>query len=90
VTSLAIVLGIFAAVSAPAWFDRAKPGLTNPALDSDLLGLICALIVPVQILLIAFSMRAFAQKWNVEVEREVGDGDPEPARPAPKGRPQPA
>ena len=90
VASLAIVLGIFAAVSAPAWFDRAKPGLTNPALDSDLLGLICAIIVPVQILLIAFSMRAFAQKWNVEVEREVDDDEPEPARPAPKGHPQPA
>src|SRR5262245_17078498 len=90
VASLAIVLGIFAAVSAPAWFDRAKPGLTNPALDSDLLGLICALIVPVQILLIAFSMRAFAQKWNVEVEREADDDGPEPARPAPQGHPQPA
>jgi lysylphosphatidylglycerol synthetase-like protein (DUF2156 family) len=90
VASLAIVLGIFAAVSAPAWFDRAKPCLTNPALDSDLLGLICALIVPVQILLIAFSTRAFAQKWNVEVEREADDDGPEPTRPAREGHPQPA
>jgi lysylphosphatidylglycerol synthetase-like protein (DUF2156 family) len=93
VAALAIVLMIFAAVSAPAWFDRDKPGLAQPALDSDLLGLICALLVPVQVLLIAFAMRAFQQQWNVEVERQVGgdDPEPEPAAPAPRGgEPQPA
>jgi lysylphosphatidylglycerol synthetase-like protein (DUF2156 family) len=67
--ALAIILMIFAAVSTPAWFDRDKAGFAEPALDSDLLGLITFLIVPVQVLLIAFSMRAFAQEWNVEVER---------------------
>jgi hypothetical protein len=90
VAALAIVLGIFAAVSAPAWFDRDKTGLTDPALAADLLGLICAIIVPVQILLIAFAMRGFAQQWNVEVEREVGPDEPEPARPVRNGEPQPA
>ena len=92
VAALAIVLGIFAAVSAPAWFDRDKSGLADPALDEDLLGLICALIVPVQVLLIAFAMRGLQQQWNVEVEREVDDGgspDPEPA-PVRNGEPQPA
>jgi hypothetical protein len=67
--ALAIILLIFAAVSGPAWFDRDKAGFDDPALDSGLLGLITLLIVPVQILLIAFAMRAFAQAWNVEVER---------------------
>jgi lysylphosphatidylglycerol synthetase-like protein (DUF2156 family) len=90
VAALAIVLGIFAAVSAPAWFDRDKTGLTDPALDADLLGLICAIIVPVQVLLIAFAMRGFAQQWNVEVEREVDGDEPEPARPVRDGEPQPA
>jgi lysylphosphatidylglycerol synthetase-like protein (DUF2156 family) len=90
VAALAIVLGIFAAVSAPAWFDRDKTGLTDPALNADLLGLICAIIVPVQVLLIAFAMRGFAQQWNVEVEREVGGDEPEPARPVRNGEPQPA
>jgi lysylphosphatidylglycerol synthetase-like protein (DUF2156 family) len=92
VAALAIVLMIFAAVSAPAWFDRDKTGLAQPPLDSDLLGLICALIVPVQVLLIAFAMRAFQQQWNVEVERPVGDGgpDPQPAAPVRDGEPQPA
>src|SRR6266545_7979184 len=68
VAALAIVLGIFGAVSAPAWFDRDKARLAPPTLDSDLLGLICALLVPVQLLLVAFAMRAFQQAWNVELE----------------------
>jgi hypothetical protein len=67
--ALAIVLLIFAAVSGPAWFDRDKTGLTSPALDESILGLLCLILVPVQILLIAFAMRGFQQAWNVEVER---------------------
>jgi hypothetical protein len=69
--ALAIVLMIFAAVAGPGWFDRDKTGFEDPALDSGLLGLITLLIVPVQILLIAFAMRGFQQEWNVEVERRV-------------------
>ena len=67
--ALAIILLIFAAVAGPAWFDRDKAGFTDPALGSDLLGLLTLLIVPVQVLLIAFAMQGFAQQWNVEVER---------------------
>src|SRR5215217_9230126 len=73
--ALAIVLLIFAAVSGPAWFDRDKAGLTDPTLDEDLLGLLSLLLVPVQILLIAFAMRGFQQGWNVEVERSRDDRD---------------
>jgi hypothetical protein len=40
----------------------------NPALPPDLLGLLTAILVPVQILLIIVAMRAFSQKWNIEVE----------------------
>jgi hypothetical protein len=69
--ALAIVLLIFAAVAGPGWFDRDKTGFEDPALDSGLLGLITLLIVPVQILLIAFAMRGFQQEWNVEVERRT-------------------
>jgi hypothetical protein len=68
IAALAIVLLIFAAVSAPAWFDRSHVGFTDPALPSDLLGLLTALLVPVQILLIAIAMSGFRQAWNVEVE----------------------
>jgi hypothetical protein len=71
--ALAIVMLIFAAVSAPAWLDRDKAGFTDPLLPSGLLGLVTFLIVPVQALLIAFAMRGFSQRWNVEVER-LSDG----------------
>jgi hypothetical protein len=83
--ALAIVLLIFAAVSAPAWFDRDKPGFAEPALDEGVLGLVTALIVPVQVLLIAFAMSSFRQAWNVEVEHPV-DEPPPPRR----GGPAPA
>jgi hypothetical protein len=74
--ALAIVLLIFAAVSAPAWFDRDKPGFTDPAIDAEILGLVTALLVPVQLLLIAFAMSGFRQAWNVEVERPVDEPPP--------------
>ena len=67
--ALAIILLIFAAVATPEWFDRNKSGFAEPAINSDTLGLITALLVPVQVLLIAFAMRGFSQAWNVEVER---------------------
>jgi FtsH-binding integral membrane protein len=59
--ALAIVLLIFAAVSAPGWFDRDKPGFAEPAIDEGILGLVTALLVPVQLLLIAFAMSGFRQ-----------------------------
>jgi hypothetical protein len=79
--ALAIVLLIFAAVAAPEWFDRDKPGFADPAIDEGVLGLITALIVPVQLLLIAFAMSGFRQAWNVEVEHE--EPVPERGGPAP-------
>jgi lysylphosphatidylglycerol synthetase-like protein (DUF2156 family) len=83
--AFAIVLLIFAAVAGPEWFSRDKDGFENPTLDENILGLITLLIVPVQILLIAFAMSGFAQNWHVEVERpadesrDYGGGEPSPA-----------
>jgi hypothetical protein len=71
--ALAIILGIFAAIAGPAWFDRDKTGFADPALPAGVLGLLTLLIVPVQVLLIAFSMRGFQQAWNVEVEVPEGE-----------------
>jgi hypothetical protein len=71
--ALAIVLLIFALVSVPGWFDRDKAGFTDPAIPSDVVGLLTALLVPLQLLLIAFAMRGFQQAWNVEVERPADD-----------------
>lgn len=70
--ALAIILGIFAAIAGPEWFDRDKPGYTSPDLPENVLGSVTLLIVPVQFLLIIVAMRGFTQAWNVEVE--VPDG----------------
>ncbi len=66
--ALAVLFAVVAAVAAPAWFERDKAGFEDPALDPGMLGLLTAIIVPVQLLLIAFAMRGFQQEWNVEVE----------------------
>jgi len=87
--ALAVLLGVVAAVAAPAWFARSADGFADPALDPSFLGLLTLIIVPVQLLLLAFAMRGFSQKWNVEVERPMDEhgrpqdggqrGDPQPA-----------
>jgi hypothetical protein len=64
--ALAVLLVIFAAVAAPAWFGRDKTGFSHPALDENLLGFLTLLLIPVSILLIVFAMRGFQQGWNVE------------------------
>jgi hypothetical protein len=69
IAALAIILGIFAVIAAPAWFDRTRDGFSDPGLSSDVLGLVCGLLVPVQAALIVLSLQAFRQDWNVEVER---------------------
>jgi len=65
-SALAIILVIFAAVAAPAWFARDKEGFDSPALPETLLGLLTLALIPVQALLIAFAMRGFRQQWNIE------------------------
>ena len=65
---MAILFAVVAAVAAPGWFDRDKDGFQNPALEPSILGLFTLIIIPVQMLLIAFSMRGFQQQWNVEIE----------------------
>jgi hypothetical protein len=67
----AMILLIFAAVSAPGWFDRDKDGFASPSINEDVLGLLTAGLIPVQLLLIIVAMQGFAQAWNVEVERRA-------------------
>jgi hypothetical protein len=87
--ALAILFSVVAAVAGPAWFARDKPGFNDPTLDPSLLGLLTLILVPVQLLLVAFAMRGFQQQWNVEVEvshdeadgygGDVGPGQVQPA-----------
>jgi ABC-type branched-subunit amino acid transport system permease subunit len=72
--ALAVILAIFAAISAPDWFARDKPGLSSPALPEDLLGLLTLILVPVQLILVAVALIGFNQEWHVEEERPVGGG----------------
>jgi hypothetical protein len=66
--AIAILFAVIAAVAGPAWFDRDKAGFNDPTLEPSILGLLTLILVPVQLLLIAFAMRGFQQQWNVEVE----------------------
>jgi lysylphosphatidylglycerol synthetase-like protein (DUF2156 family) len=80
--ALAVLFAVVAAVAGPAWFDRDKAGFEEPTLDPSILGLLTIILVPVQLLLVAFAMRGFQQQWNVEVEvaqDDVGPGQPQPA-----------
>jgi hypothetical protein len=79
----AILLLILATIagtgaSGTSWFDRNKAGFAaagslfgGGGLSPDVLGLVTLLLIPVQVLLIFFSMQAFSQGWNVEVEVPV-------------------
>jgi len=86
--ALAVLFAAVAAVAGPAWFDRDKVGFDTPLLEPSILGLLTVILVPVQLLLLAFAMRGFSQKWNVEVEVRRDDyphadgrgGNPQPAR----------
>jgi len=84
--AMAILLAVFAAVAAPAWFARDKTGFDSPALEPSILGLLTVILIPVSVLLIAFALRGFQQAWNVEVEvsddqDQYGgyEGQPQPA-----------
>jgi hypothetical protein len=79
-----VILIIFAAVAAPAWFDRDKTGFDDPALPSSLLGVLTLLIIPFQALLIGVAMRGFRQQWNIEggsrAAMEAGFAAPAPTQ----------
>jgi len=78
--ALGIVLLILAVIagtgaSGTSWFDRTHAGFAAPqslfggtGLSPDTLGLATVLMIPIEALLIFFSMQGFAQGWNVEVE----------------------
>jgi len=70
--AFAIILLIFAGIGGPAWFVRDKEGFADPLLDESIIGLLTLILIPLQVLLIAFAAKGFSQKWGVEVEHRVG------------------
>ncbi|HWF36114.1 MAG TPA: hypothetical protein VG295_12100 [Solirubrobacteraceae bacterium] len=96
--ALGIVLLILAVIastgaSGTSWFDRNHPGFAPPqslfggnGLSPDTLGVTTVLMIPVEALLIVFSMLGFSQGWNVEVEIPAGSSPRpggSPSAPAP-------
>jgi hypothetical protein len=65
---------VFAAIAAPAWFNRDEPNYADAALPSALLGTLSILLVIVQVVLIVASMIGFQQKWNIEIEEHEDEG----------------
>ncbi len=86
-SALAVLLGTFALVAAPGWFEREGSAFSQPTLDSSLLGVLTLLVIPLQVLVVAFAMRGFSQGWNVELEvrnpnarpGDYGNATPSPA-----------
>ena len=77
-TGLAMLLLIVVVIAGTgatgtSWFDRNSAGFGSAGLPADFLGLITVLLIPVQVLLIFFTMLAFAQGWNVEVEVPIDE-----------------
>ena len=86
-SALSVILIIFCAVAAPAWFARDKDGFDSPPLPEPLLGFLTLGLIPLALLLIVFAMRGFQQHWNVEAGSRAdleargllgGPGDPRP------------
>lgn len=92
---VALVAGL--GLSGTSWFDRSHAGFApaqslfgGAGLSANTLGTVTLLIVPVQLLLIIFSLQAFAQGWNVEQEvpidearrRGYNPSEPQPGAPA--------
>jgi hypothetical protein len=83
VSGFAILLLVVALIagtgaSGTSWFQRnhfdyspAHSIFGGGGFSPDLIGILVLLLIPVQILVIVFSMRAFGQGWNVEVERHI-------------------
>jgi hypothetical protein len=58
-----------------AWFAHAQSAFGGDGLGSDMIGLLTLILAPVQVLLILFAMRGFAQGWNIEQEVTVEEAE---------------
>jgi hypothetical protein len=66
--AFAVLFALVAIVAAPGWFARDQAGFIEPLLPAQVLGLLTIILVPVQLLLVAFAMRGFNQAWHIEVQ----------------------
>jgi hypothetical protein len=88
---LLLVISLIAGLgyAGTSWFDRNHFGFAAPhsifggkGLSPDTVGLVTLLMAPVQLLLIFFAMRGFAQGWNVEQEVPIDEAKRRASTPA--------
>jgi hypothetical protein len=84
-------------LSGTSWFDVNHAGFEHPktifgttGLPADFIGLLVALLIPIQILPILFSMRGFAQGWNMEIEVPIEEAKRRGSPPVVPPKPSPA
>lgn len=65
---VAVVSGIFAAVSVGSWFSRGDSGYNEPALPEELIGVLVLGYAILQFVATVILMRSFSQQWQVELE----------------------
>ncbi|MEH3052714.1 MAG: hypothetical protein PGN13_01740 [Patulibacter minatonensis] len=65
---VAIVTGVFAAVSVSGWFDRDGLGYEATPIPQDLLGVLLIAFAILQMVVVVLTLRGFTQQWQVELE----------------------
>jgi amino acid transporter len=73
--ALSMILAILCAVGANSWFARDKAGFEEALVSVTLIGLLVVILAILQLLVVAVSLYAFNQNWNVEEERPIGSGE---------------
>jgi hypothetical protein len=73
--ALSMILAILCAVGAESWFARDKAGFEEALVPVTLIGLLVVILAILQLIVVAVSLYAFNQNWNVEEERPIGSGE---------------
>lgn len=75
---VALLSGIFAAVTVSGWFNRGGSGYEQPPLPESVIGVLVFAFAVLQLVSVVLCMRGFTQQWQVELEvprNEVRDRD---------------
>ena len=73
-TAMSVLLLILFSVGVSSWFARNKANFSEPAMPVEVVGLLMAILIPVQAALAVATAVGFNQQWYVEEERPIGSG----------------
>lgn len=74
--ALGIIMMIFGGLATGSWFDRNTVGYEDSSISASTLGILTAVLIPLQAVLIVAALQAFGQQWNIEIEH-VPESGPE-------------